>query len=219
MLMQKFPLRKMFQPLIFYTRRLRKPWRTRRAEPLQGEFGCLRQFTVILHNAKKLELRKGLPSGGHFPVLLKRDKLNKMKLILLLLISCLALHSTKGKSTIKSTLCLFFFLPGLMSQYTLSGQVVEETTSGHVYHPDSLSAFREHPHIESHWESQGPRGFLIDKQKIGTVPLHWYTTLRQHTVITVSLYDSFNQSRVLRISIPSSWALDFKTPIKSNIYI
>uniref|UniRef100_A0A3Q2WXM2 Chemokine interleukin-8-like domain-containing protein n=1 Tax=Haplochromis burtoni TaxID=8153 RepID=A0A3Q2WXM2_HAPBU len=40
-----------------------------------------------------------------------------MKLILLLLISCLALHSTKGKSTIKSTLCLFFFffLPGLMS--------------------------------------------------------------------------------------------------------
>lgn len=166
MLMQKFPLRKMFQPLIFYTRRLRKPWRTRRAEPLQGEFGCLRQFTVILHNAKKLELRKGLPSGGHFPVLLKRDKLSKMKLILLLLISCLALHSTKGKSTIKSTLCLFFFfLPGLMSQYTLSGQVVEETTSGHIYHPDSLSAFREHPHIESHWESQGPRGFLIDKQK------------------------------------------------------
>lgn len=113
MLMQKFPLRKMFQPLIFYTRRLRKPWRTRRAEPLQGEFGCLRQFTVILHNAKKLELRKGLPSGGHFPVLLKRDKLNKMKLILLLLISCLALHSTKGKSTIKSTLCLFFFFTGI----------------------------------------------------------------------------------------------------------
>lgn len=114
---------------------------------------------------KEAWAQKGTAFRRTFPVLLKRDKLSKMKLILLLLISCLALHSTKGKSTIKSTLCLFFFLPGLMSQYTLSGQVVEETTSGHVYHPDSLSAFREHPHIESHWESQGPRGFLIDKQK------------------------------------------------------
>lgn len=164
MLMQKFPLRKMFQPLIFYTRRLRKPWRTRRAEPLQGEFGCLRQFTVILHNAKKLELRKGLPSGGHFPVLLKRDKLSKMKLILLLLISCLALHSTKGKSTIKSTLCLFFFFYRdwcrsiLYRVRLLRKQQVDMFTI-------LTAAFREHPHIESHWESQGPRGFLIDKQK------------------------------------------------------
>lgn len=58
---------------------------------------------------KEAWAQKGTAFRRTFPVLLKRDKLNKMKLILLLLISCLALHSTKGKSTIKSTLCLFFY--------------------------------------------------------------------------------------------------------------
>lgn len=58
----------------FYTWRLRKPWRTRRAELFQGEFGCVRQFTVILLCAKKLHLTKGLPSTAHFAVLLTRDK-------------------------------------------------------------------------------------------------------------------------------------------------
>lgn len=87
------------------------------------------------------------------------------------------------------------------------GQVVVGTVTWDILHPDISECAPGTARTEERglnlW-CEGHQGSLTDKQKIGSVPLHWYSLLCVSTMSLPRSYDSFIKVTVL---VSHNWAV------------
>ena len=153
LLMRKFPLR-MCSHFLSAPEDFRKPWRTyQRAELFRGSL-------AVWGNSSHLLLTTSTRRSASLFSWRETKTKQRMKLFLLLVISCLALHNSKGKSTVLlwSDSC-----DGGTADFmwALFGQVVVETS----------------PHVESQRNQRSEWSKLWSEGRQGFFFYHWQATL------------------------------------------